>query len=125
VFALNQVALRFHSLASDMSFIGNQFRNNGALIDVEGGGDALGVNFEHNYYSDYVGYDLDADGYGDVAHQVKQLSGALVDAHPSLALFQGTLAMGLLDVIAAAAPVFASRLLMRDPTPRFRLEVVP
>jgi nitrous oxidase accessory protein len=125
VFALNQVALRFHSLASDMSFTDNQFRNNGALIDVEGGGDALGVNFAHNYYSDYAGYDLDDDGYGDVAHQVKQLSGALIDAHPSLALFQGTLAMGVLDVIAAAAPVFANKLLMRDLAPRFRLEASP
>jgi nitrous oxidase accessory protein len=125
VFALNQVAVRFHSLASDMLFTDNAFRNNGALLDVEGGGDALAATFERNYYSDYAGYDLNHDGFGDVAHQVKQLSGALIDAHPMLALFQGTAAMGLLDVIAQAAPVFSNKLLMRDPAPRFQPRGTP
>jgi nitrous oxidase accessory protein len=125
LFALNQVAVRFHSLASDMVFSGNEFDNNGALLDVEGGGNALAATFEHNYYSDYAGYDLDHDGVGDVAHQVKQLSGALIDAHPVLALFEGTAAMRLLDVIAAAAPVFANKLLMTDPSPSFRQRGLP
>lgn len=125
VFALNQVALRFHAGAADTSFTGTEFRDNGLLLDLEGGGDALAATFEDNYYSDYVGYDLDADGRGDVAHQLKKLSGALVDSHPALALFQGTLAMGLLDVIAAAAPVFANKLVMRDPSPRFSPGAVP
>ncbi|HKP62668.1 MAG TPA: nitrous oxide reductase family maturation protein NosD [Polyangiales bacterium] len=125
VFALNQVAVRFHSLASDMLFSDNEFRNNGSLLDVEGGGNALAATFAHNYYSDYAGYDLDHDGFGDVAHQVKQLSGALIDAHPSLALFEGTAAMRLLDVIAAAAPVFANKLLLSDPSPRFQPRGTP
>ncbi|HKU41362.1 MAG TPA: nitrous oxide reductase family maturation protein NosD, partial [Polyangiales bacterium] len=90
VFAINQVALRLHAMASDIAFTQNEFRNNGSLLDVEGGGDALGVEFRHNYYSDYAGYDLDGDGFGDVAHQVKRLSGAWIDNHPMLALFQGT-----------------------------------
>jgi nitrous oxidase accessory protein len=121
VFALDQVALRFHSLAGQMSFVDNEFRNNGTLLEVEGGGDALAAVFRHNYYSDYAGYDLDHDGIGDVAHQLKQLSAALVSSHPVLALFEGSAALRLLDVIAAAAPVFANKLLMSDPTPSFRL----
>lgn len=119
VFAINQVALRLHAMAKDISFTRNEFRNNGSLLDVEGGGDAMAVDFRHNYYSDYAGYDLDGDGFGDVAHQVKRLSGAWIDSHPALAMFQGTAALALVDVIAAAAPVFANKLLMSDPAPLF------
>ena len=118
VFALNDVALRFHVVGSGLFFTDNDFRHNAELVDVEGGGDALAVHFEHNFFSDYAGYDLDEDGRGDVAHQVKRLSGALIDSRPMLALFRGTAALGLLDVVANAAPVFANRLMLSDANPR-------
>lgn len=116
-FALNDVALRFHGVQAGLTFRANEFRQNTVLADVEGGGDALAIVFSHNYFSDYAGYDLDGDGVGDVAFQVKRLSGELVDAHPALAFFEGTVAMGLLDAIATAVPVFASRLLLEDKQP--------
>jgi len=117
-FALNDVALRFHGVRAPLEFTANAFEHNVTLVDVEGGGDALAAKLERNHFSDYAGYDLDHDGLGDVAYQVKRLSGDWVSAHPTLAFFHGTAAMSLLDAVATAVPVFASRLLIEDKTPR-------
>jgi nitrous oxidase accessory protein len=117
--ALNDVALRFHGVRESLHFDANAFEHNTTLVDVEGGGDALIAQFEHNYFSDYAGYDLNHDGVGDLAYQVKRLSGDLVAAHPTLAFFHGTAAMSLLDAVATAVPVFASRLLIEDKQPSF------
>jgi nitrous oxidase accessory protein len=120
-FALNDVALRLHGVRETLLFTHNDFRQNASLADVEGGGDALSTTFRRNRFSDYVGYDLDGDGVGDVAYQVKRLSGELVDAHPALSMFQGTVALDLIDAIASAVPVFANRLLLEDPEPAMSL----
>jgi nitrous oxidase accessory protein len=123
-FAINDVALRFHGVREPLHFEGNGFEHNVTLADVEGGGDALAARFSGNHFSDYAGYDLDGDGRGDVAYQTQRLSGELVTAQPSLAFFHGTAALSLLEVVAMAAPVFASRLLLEDRAPSFR-EIAP
>jgi nitrous oxidase accessory protein len=123
-FAINDVALRFHGVREPLRFEGNGFEHNTMLAEVEGGGDALAARFIGNHFSDYAGYDLDRDGRGDVAYQTQRLSGELVTAQPSLAFFRGTAAMSLLEVVAMAAPVFASRLLLEDRAPSFK-EIEP
>ena len=117
VIALNDVALRFHSSEEGVNFTGNDLRENVTVAEVEGGGDALGIHFEGNHWSDYAGYDLDGDGRGDVAFEVKQLSSELTDARPSLMYFRGTAAMSLVDTIAQAAPVLATHRMLIDPSP--------
>jgi nitrous oxidase accessory protein len=118
--ALNDVALRMHSSGAGQHFKGNDFRNNAALVEVDGGGDALAVEVKGNHFSDYEGYDLDGNGVGDVPHEVKMLSSALTEAHPSLKLFHGTAAMGVIDAVAHAVPVFASKKLLVDAAPLVR-----
>ncbi|HEX7476385.1 MAG TPA: hypothetical protein VF331_01125, partial [Polyangiales bacterium] len=118
VFSLNDVALRFHGPSEGLFFKGNDFHENTLVAEVEGGGDALAASFRANHFTDYVGYDLDGNGTGDVAYQIKRLSGELTEAHPTLKFFEGTVAMGLVDAIARAVPVFSSRLLLVDPEPR-------
>lgn len=120
VLALNDVALRLHSSASGVRLRGNDFRNDATTIEVDGGGDALGVDVRGNHFSDYEGYDLDGDGVGDVAYEVKMLSSALTESHPSLKLFHGTPAMAAIDAVAHAVPVFAARKLLVDPAPLVR-----
>jgi nitrous oxidase accessory protein len=87
------------------------------VAEVEGGGDAMGVHFENNHWSDYAGYDLNGDGRGDVAFEVKQLSGELTDAHPTLKFFEGTASMGIVDAIAHAVPVLAAHRMLVDESP--------
>jgi hypothetical protein len=63
---------------------------------------------------------LDGDGRGDVAFELKKLSSDMKDAHPDLRLLEGTIAMGLVDAIAEATPVLASRKVLVDSAPLVR-----
>jgi nitrous oxidase accessory protein len=117
VFALNDVALRLHSSEEGLSFLSNDFHQNVTVAEVEGGGDALGVRFDGNHWTEYEGYDLDHDGRGDVAFEVKQLSGELTNAHPVLQFFEGTGAMSVIDAVAHAVPVLAAHQVLVDPHP--------
>lgn len=118
--ALNAVALRTHSSERGARFEQNDFLDNDALVEVDGNGDALGVDFVGNHWAAYAGYDLNGDGVGDVAFQVKRASSSLTDAHPDLRWFHGTAAFGLYDAVATALPYFGATLLLQDPTPEMR-----
>ncbi|MBI4953150.1 MAG: nitrous oxide reductase family maturation protein NosD [Myxococcales bacterium] len=117
VFAANQVGIRFHGSDVGLHFVRNDFRQNVALAEVEGGGSARTVVFRNNHFSDYAGYDLDGDGVGDVPFQQKRLARDLTVAHPPVRLLEGTAAMSLVEAIAAAAPAMASELLLEDRAP--------
>ena len=125
VFALNDVALRLHSVEKGAIFHRNDFRENDATIEVDGGGDALACEVRGNHFSEYEGYDLDGDGVGDVPHRVTALSSELADAHPALKFFHGTTAMALVDAVAHAVPVLESRALLEDRAPLVRAPEVP
>jgi len=126
VFALNDAALRLHSGEQGAVFHGNDVRDNGATIEVDGGGDALGCDVRGNHFAEYEGYDLDGDGAGDVPFRVTALSSELADQHPSLKFFHGTMAMHLVDAIAVAVPVLESHTLLEDRAPLFRApEILP
>jgi nitrous oxidase accessory protein len=112
--ALNDVGVRLHIAREGIQFTDNDFHQNATLLE----GEALAATFERNHYSDYEGYDLDGDGIGDVPYEVKALSSQLTDQRPALKLFHGTVAMGLVDAVAQAMPVFSTRKLMVDPRPR-------
>jgi nitrous oxidase accessory protein len=103
---------------------GNDFRDDAVVIEVDGGGDALAVDFLGNHFSDYEGYDLNGDGIGDVAYEVKALSSELTESRPSLKFVHGTAAMGVVDAVAHAVPVLAARKLLVDPKPLVRFPEV-
>jgi nitrous oxidase accessory protein len=117
VIALNDVAMGFLGAEAGLSFERNDFRENTALVSFDTEGQPLQARFAHNRYSEYAGYDLNHDGVGDVPFQVRQLSRELVDATPTLGLFQGTAAFELIDTVARAVPVLSSRVLLSDATP--------
>jgi nitrous oxidase accessory protein len=123
VLALNDVALRLHGAdkGKGITLRGNDFRDNPTMIEVDGGGDALGVAARGNHFSDYEGYDLNHDGTGDVAYEVRTLSSELTETHPSLKFFHGTPALGAIDAVAHAVPVLSSKKLFIDPAPQFEV----
>jgi nitrous oxidase accessory protein len=118
--ALNDVAMRLNTSEKGLSFRGNDFHQNAVMIEVDGGGDAMFVEMRENHYSDYEGYDLDGNGVGDVAYEVKALSSELIESHPAIKFFHGTAAMGLVDAVARAMPMLASHKLLVDPAPLAR-----
>lgn len=119
VFALNDLALSFHSSERGLHVVDNDFRDNARQIDVEGGGDALSTDFHENHYTDYEGYDLNHDGYGDIPYEVKALTSNMIAERPTMRFFHGTAAMGLLEAVARAVPMLGNRKLLSDPKPRF------
>jgi nitrous oxidase accessory protein len=120
VLALNGLALRMHGSERGATFSHNDFFGNGELIEVDGNGDAREVRFAGNYWEPYAGYDLNHDGTGDVAFQVKRAGSSLRDAHPALRYFHGTVALGLYDTVAFALPYFGAHVVLQDDTPSMR-----
>jgi len=115
---LNDTALVFHASAHDVRAEANDFADNTAQVRVDGGGDATGVAWRGNYFDDYAGYDLDGDGVGDVAYELRSLSNQLTAAHPDLALFRGTPALALVDAAAHLDPLYQPKPVLVDPAPR-------
>lgn len=129
VFRLNDTAVVFHSSARDVELHDNDFSDNHAQVRVDGGGNAMGVEWRGNYFDDYAGYDLDEDGTGDVAYELRSLSNQLTSQSPSLAVFRGTLSLALVDAAAHLDPLYQPRPVLTDPAPRmeprWNLEVKP
>jgi nitrous oxidase accessory protein len=115
--ALNDLGLRLHSPESGLVVRGNDLHQNAAVVEADGGGDALSADVRNNRFSDYEGYDLDGDGKGDVAYEVKALSSELADARPAVKLFSGTAAMGIVDAVARGVPVLSAKTLLVDAAP--------
>lgn len=116
--ALNRVGVRLHGSERGGRFFGNDFHENATLVEVDQSSEARGVEFSDNRYSDYEGYDLDADGVGDVAYEERVLSGELLLSHPVLRLYDGTAALGAIDAVSRALPVFSARRVLADARPR-------
>lgn len=117
---VNNLALRVHGAAKGVTFAGNTFRHNSDLVEVDGGNDARTLEFVGNYYSEYAGYDLDGDGFGDVAFIHGRLSSAFVQDNPSVRFFHGTIALELVDAVAKAFPLLEKKPLLVDPRPAMK-----
>jgi nitrous oxidase accessory protein len=115
---LGQTGVVFHSSQQRNAFTENTFRDNQMQVSVEGGGDALGVTWTGNNFDDYVGYDLDGDGYGDLPYELRSLSGDLTSRTPELSFFRGAAALSLVEAVGHAVPILAPKLLLKDPRPR-------
>lgn len=118
---LGGVAVAFHGRTERNTFVHNSFTDNLAMVEVEGGGDAMNATWITNEYSDYAGYDLDSDGIGDVAYEQSRLSSHLLGQHPSLAFFRSTPAMFATDTVQHALPLFPPKILLRDDYPAMSL----
>jgi nitrous oxidase accessory protein len=118
VFASCAAAVTFHRSETRTTFADNRFEVNDVVVVVEGRGTALGVSWHGNYFDDYQGYDMDRDGYGDVPYEVRDLSERLIAGHPLMALFRGTIALGLVDLAGRTFPLLQPATLLSDPLPR-------
>ncbi|MCY1016530.1 nitrous oxide reductase family maturation protein NosD [Pyxidicoccus sp. MSG2] len=117
-FRLGDVGVVFHGSERRNAFRGNSFRDNAAPVQVEGGGDALEVEWRGNDFDDYAGYDWDADGVGDVPYELRSLSGDLVARYPDLAFFRGSPTLSLVRAAGELLPLFAPKPVLRDAAPR-------
>ena len=117
-FRFSDAAVVLHGRATGNVFRDNDFSDNEIAVRTEGRADALDAHFARNHFDAYAGYDLDADGFGDVPHEVRSVAEELTARRGELAFFRGTPALGFVALVGRVAPLFAARTLLRDATPR-------
>jgi nitrous oxidase accessory protein len=118
VFHLNDVSVSFLTSQGQSEFTDNDFHDARMTVEVSGGGDARKLRWQGNYFDDYAGYDLDRDGVGDVAYELRSLASDLISERPALAFYRGTPALVLAETIGRIVPVVEPRVLLVDPAPR-------
>jgi nitrous oxidase accessory protein len=102
--AYNDTGVMLYASSLDNAFGGNDFIGNLTTLRTVGRAAAeWSLDGRGNHYSDYRGYDLDADGRGDVAHRLQDAFEYLVGNHPLLQLFLSSAAA---DALAAAERSF-------------------
>lgn len=115
--AANDIGIRFHGPSTGALFTGNSLVSNRIPASSDERGRTSNARFEGNYWSEYAGYDLDGDGTGDLAFELRSASGSLIDRYPDLAWLVGSPALALVDLFVAAFPMFAPQSVVRDPSP--------
>lgn len=107
-FAYNDIGISALPSVARNSFSGNAFIENIQQASTLGRGNLLRNNWQvdgiGNYWSDYVGYDGDGDGVGDVPYRVEKLFEDLIDEHPALRLFVYSPASQSVNFAAVAFP---------------------
>jgi nitrous oxidase accessory protein len=113
-----EAAMGFHTTPFDTEISGNDFADNVETVRVGSGIEPSHAFWHRNYFDDYVGYDLDGDGTGDLPHEVKSASEELITRHPNLAFFRGTPTLGIVDAASKLLPIWAPRTFLVDEAPR-------
>jgi nitrous oxidase accessory protein len=116
----SEVAVLMHSSARRNAFLGNQFVSNHSQLQVEGGGNALEVEWIGNSFDDYAGYDMDGDGFGDIPYELRRLSSQLESTYPQLQFFRGAITLELLDAISSLFPMVEPQTTLIDARPAMR-----
>jgi nitrous oxidase accessory protein len=85
----NDTALQIFSSSAENIFTENNFIDNLSPLSLVGRGgsvswQAAGVG---NYWSDYDGYDLDSDSFGDVPHKIQNVFEYMVGNFPRLQIY--------------------------------------
>ncbi len=121
VIAYNDIGIAFMPSVQRNFFSENSFLDNIEQIAVLGSGAFEGNGFTvdnvGNYWSDYRGYDLDGDGFGDIEYRAEGLFENLMDREPKLRMFLFSPAQHAVEMAARAFPIVAPRPKMTDTSP--------
>lgn len=123
--AFNDVGLAFQPSVKRNRIHNNAFNENVEQIAILGSGDFHGNDFtiagRGNFWSDYVGYDADGDGLGDVEYRSISLFENLIDREPKLRLFLYSPAQQAIEFAGRALPVMRPDPKVRDAAPLMQL----
>lgn len=127
--AYNDVGITFLPSAKGNQLAGNNFIDNIDQISVAGRGSLDANQFwkgDHgNFWSDYTGYDQNADGVGDFVHESSTLFEDLLEKQPSLRLFLFSPAQQAIEFVGRAIPAVRPEPKFTDEVPLMRPVPVP
>lgn len=125
--AYNDIGLEALPSVQRNIFQDNTFLENYQQISVQGRGNLLGNLWNQdgigNYWSNYVGYDRDGDGVGDMPYRVEKLFESLADNDPILRLFNFSPASQAIDFAASAFPSLRPDPKVIDEAPRMHYDI--
>ncbi|MCP5098188.1 MAG: nitrous oxide reductase family maturation protein NosD [Chloroflexi bacterium] len=109
VFAYNDIGVEMLPSVRNNEFVSNSFVDNAEQVSIAGsGGDyqdnSWTVAGQGNYWSDYAGFDADADGQGDIEYKSERLFENMMEQEPSLRLFLYSPSTNAIDFAAKAFP---------------------
>jgi nitrous oxidase accessory protein len=116
-FTDNGWALRVLGSAQDNVIAGNSFAGNS--FDVGTNSRQSYTTFRENYWDRYRGYDLDHDGYGDVAFPPVRLFALVAEQTPATLILLRSVLVDLLDLAERILPVVTPATMV-DTRPRMR-----
>jgi nitrous oxidase accessory protein len=122
VFAFNDVGVSLMPSVRHNEFSGNSFVDNEQQVAIAGGGARASTNEwtvgqQGNYWSNYVGYDGNADGRGDVPYKAERLFEKLIDQNSALRLFVYSPVEQAVDFAARAIPFVKPQPTLSDEAP--------
>lgn len=103
-FIENGWAVRIKGACFENIFTHNNFLNN--TFDISYSGNLNDNKFDGNYWSDYTGYDLNKDGYGDVPYRPVKLFSYIVNKSPESILLLRSLFIDIINFSEKVAPIF-------------------
>ncbi|WP_246480245.1 nitrous oxide reductase family maturation protein NosD [Inhella gelatinilytica] len=103
----NQIGVHLAALSTRNTVQGNAFIANREPVKYVGTRDERwgGAKGEGNHFSNYLGWDRDGDGVGDLPYEANDLVDRLSWRHPSLRLLMGSPAVQSLRVVSQQFPV--------------------
>ncbi len=116
--AYNGVGVRFLNPWHSNEFRYNNFAGNLTQIAVGGRGDAMGNVWENNYWSDYEGFDRDANDVGDTPYKLTSYADRIWQDVPYAQFFKGSPVLEVLDFLERLAPFSEPKVLVEDLTPQ-------
>jgi nitrous oxidase accessory protein len=127
--ATNDIGLTFLPSAKGNELTGNNFIDNIDQVSVAGRGDLSANHFWKgdlgNFWSDYTGYDQDADGVGDFVHESQTLFENMMDKEPKLRLFLFSPAQQAVEFVGRVLPAVRPEAKFTDEVPLMRPVPVP
>ncbi|MHB1157883.1 MAG: nitrous oxide reductase family maturation protein NosD [Phycisphaerales bacterium] len=124
IIAYNDIGIAFMPAVHRNRFTRNVFLENVEQIAVLGQGQLTGNEFSvagvGNFWSDYLGYDRDNDGQGDVPYRSVSLFENLMDRQPKLRFFLYSPAEQAINLAARAMPTFQPPPKITDDHPLMR-----
>jgi nitrous oxidase accessory protein len=127
VIAFNDIGLSMMPSIERNTYVRNTFLDNNEQVEVRGGGRLQGNRWSEggkgNYWSDYVGYDQDGDGVGEIPYKPESLFESIIDSKPELRIFIYSPVSKAIELAAEAFPVMKPVPKLTDDYPLVRARI--
>lgn len=128
VIAFNDIGISFMPSIERNMIVSNSFIDNAEQVEIRGGGTLSGNNWyverKGNYWSDYVGYDDNNDGIGEIPYKSESLFESLIDKYPNLRVFVFSPVAQAIELASDAFPVIKPEPKVTDNYPLMKFKML-